>query len=37
MRVTAAPRDAPVRVLPHIEPLDDCFGQFLVRVIGHVS
>jgi hypothetical protein len=21
-----------VRVLPHIEPLDDCFGDFLVRV-----
>jgi hypothetical protein len=21
-----------VRVLPHIEKLDDCFGQFLVRV-----
>jgi hypothetical protein len=24
---------APVRVLPHIKKLDDCFGQFLVRVI----
>jgi hypothetical protein len=24
---------APVRVLPHIKRLDDCFGQFLVRVI----
>jgi hypothetical protein len=24
---------APVRVLPHIRRLDDCFGQFLVRVI----
>jgi hypothetical protein len=23
---------APVRVLPHIKRLDDCFGQFLVRV-----
>jgi hypothetical protein len=22
-----------VRVLPHIKKLDDCFGQFLVRVI----
>jgi hypothetical protein len=24
---------APVRVLPHIRRLDDCFGDFLVRVI----
>jgi len=24
---------APVRVLTHIKRLDDCFGQFLVRVI----
>jgi len=24
---------APVRVLPHIKRLDDCFGDFLVRVI----
>jgi hypothetical protein len=24
---------APVRVLAHIRKLDDCFGQFLVRVI----
>ena len=24
---------APVRVLPHIKKLDDCSGQFLVRVI----
>jgi hypothetical protein len=24
---------APVRVLTHIRKLDDCFGQFLVRVI----
>ena len=24
---------APVRVLPHIKSLDDCFGDFLVRVI----
>ena len=23
----------PVRLLPHIKKLDDCFGQFLVRVI----
>jgi len=23
---------APVRVLPHIKRLDDCFGDFLVRV-----
>ena len=22
-----------VRVLPHLKKLDDCFGQFLVRVI----
>jgi hypothetical protein len=30
-----APRqhDAPVRVLTHIKKIDDCFGQFLVRVI----
>ena len=24
---------APVRVLAHIRKLDDCFGQFLVRVV----
>jgi hypothetical protein len=24
---------APVRVLPHIKRLDDCFGDFLVRVV----
>jgi len=24
--------DASVRTLPHIKKLDDCFGQFLVRV-----
>ena len=24
--------DATVRVLPHIKKLDDCFGDFLVRV-----
>jgi hypothetical protein len=29
----AAPHHAPVRVLAHIKKLDDCFGQFLVRVI----
>ena len=23
---------APVRVLPHVKKLDDCFGDFLVRV-----
>jgi hypothetical protein len=23
----------PVRVLPHIKSLDDCFGDFLVRVV----
>ena len=23
----------PVRVLPHIKKLDDCFGDFLVRVV----
>jgi hypothetical protein len=28
-----AQHHAPVRVLPHIKKLDDCFGQFLVRVI----
>ena len=27
------PHHAPVRVLTHIKKLDDCFGQFLVRVI----
>jgi hypothetical protein len=26
-------RHSTVRVLPHIEILDDCFGQFLVRAI----
>jgi hypothetical protein len=26
-------RHSTVRVLPHIEKLDDCFGPFLVRVI----
>jgi len=24
---------SPVRVLPHIKRLDDCFGDFLVRVV----
>jgi hypothetical protein len=24
---------SPVRVLPHIKRLDDCFGEFLVRVV----
>jgi len=28
---------APVRVLTHIKKLDDCFGQFLVRVICDCS
>ena len=28
-----AQHHAPVRVLAHIRKLDDCFGQFLVRVI----
>jgi len=27
---------APVRALPHIKKLDDCFGQFLVRVVCEV-
>ena len=26
------PHHAPVRVLDHIKRLDDCFGDFLVRV-----
>jgi hypothetical protein len=26
------PHHTRVRVLPHIKKLDDCFGQFLVRV-----
>jgi hypothetical protein len=34
MDARASPQHhAPVRVLPHIKRLDDCFGQFLVRVI----
>jgi hypothetical protein len=28
-----ASHHARVRVLPHIKKLDDCFGQFLVRVV----
>ena len=27
------PHHASVRVLTHIQKLDDCFGQFLVRVV----
>ena len=27
---------ATVRVLPHIKKLDDCFGQFLVRICAAV-
>jgi hypothetical protein len=30
---TSGQHHARVRVLPHIKKLDDCFGQFLVRVI----
>jgi len=34
MDANASPQHhAPLRVLPHIKKLDDCFGQFLVRVI----
>jgi hypothetical protein len=32
MQSAAAPHHAPVRVLPHIKALNDCFGDFLVRV-----
>jgi hypothetical protein len=32
-RRTRRQHHAPVRVLAHIKKLDDCFGQFLVRVI----
>jgi hypothetical protein len=28
-----AAHHAPVRVLTHIKRLDDCFGDFLVRVV----
>jgi len=28
------PLIAPVRVLPHIKKLNDCFCQLLVRVVG---
>jgi hypothetical protein len=31
--LVTAPHHARVRLLPHIKKLDDCFGQFLVRVI----
>jgi len=31
--LATGPHHARVRVLPHIKKLDDCFGQFLVRVI----
>jgi len=31
--LAAAPHHSPVRVLTHIKKLDDCFGQFLVRVV----
>ena len=31
--VPASQHHAPVRVLSHIERLDDCFGQFLVRIV----
>jgi len=31
--LATGPHHARVRVLPHITKLDDCFGQFLVRVI----
>jgi hypothetical protein len=27
-----SPQHAPVRILPHIKRLDDCFADFLVRV-----
>jgi hypothetical protein len=32
-RYAGPQRHAPVRVLPHIKRLDDCFGQFLVSVV----
>jgi len=31
--LATTPQHAPVRVLPHIKRLDDCFGDFLVRVV----
>jgi len=31
--LSVSPHHAPVRVLPHIKKLDDCFGQLLVRVV----
>jgi hypothetical protein len=33
MRAPPRPHHACVRELPQIKKLDDCFGQFLVRVI----
>jgi hypothetical protein len=32
MPATGRSHHSPVRVLAHIKKLDDCFGQFLVRV-----
>jgi hypothetical protein len=32
-RSTGHQHRAPVRVFAHIKKLDDCFGQFLVRVV----
>jgi hypothetical protein len=29
----SAAHDAPMRVPPHIKRLDDCFGDFLARVV----
>jgi hypothetical protein len=34
--LAAAPHHARVRVLSHIKRLDDCFGDFLVRVTCRV-
>jgi len=31
--LTASPHHAPVRVVAHIKRLDDCFGDFLLRVV----
>jgi hypothetical protein len=31
--LTTAPHHGPVRVLPHNKRLDECFGDFLVRVV----
>ena len=30
---STASHHAPVRVLPHIKQLDDCFDDFLIRVV----